>query len=385
MRVRTTIACLACLSATGAVVAVAPSSVGAREVTLAQPRIEGDAVVLKGRAPARARVRIVRSTSRGWERVATDRADRRGRYLVAIPRPARKTWVVRAVSGRSASPQREIPPRSADEPPTEPPPVAPPPDACGARLQKPDGTWWECTFADDFDGTMLDPSKWLPQETAVTGITNGRSCYVNSPSGITVADGTLQLSAQRTPEEFTCHSPRGDFATDRTSATVTTKGRFNQILGRFAFRAKLPTTRTQGAHPALWLYPDGQKYGNWPLSGEIDVAEWYSALPDQVFPSVHYVDGLNDIHTGKRGRFADVSDWHVYELEWTAKKMLFYYDGELIWEHTWAPLAPLIGQQPFDQPFNVILTQAWGGLWNAPTAATPDRVTMTVDWVRVWQ
>jgi hypothetical protein len=45
----------------------------------------------------------------------------------------------------------------------------------------------------------------------------------------------------------------------------------------------------------------------------------------------------------------------------------------------------VIGTQPFDQPFNVVVTQAWGGLWNAPTSATPDRVTTTVDWVRVWK
>jgi hypothetical protein len=45
----------------------------------------------------------------------------------------------------------------------------------------------------------------------------------------------------------------------------------------------------------------------------------------------------------------------------------------------------LVGSQPFDQPFNVVLTQAWGGLWNAPTALTPNRVTMTVDRVRVWK
>ena len=36
-------------------------------------------------------------------------------------------------------------------------------------------------------------------------------------------------------------------------------------------------------------------------------------------------------------------------------------------------------------PFNVVLTQAWGGLWDAPTDATPYRVTMTVDGVRVWR
>ncbi len=65
--------------------------------------------------------------------------------------------------------------------------------------------------------------------------------------------------------------------------------------------------------------------------------------------------------------------------------MRFYYDGELTYEHRGAALAPLVGSQPFDQPFNVVLTQAWGGLWNAITAETPKRVTMVVDRVRVWK
>lgn len=379
MRVRGVIALFACILVTiGGGLRPLPSD-AARQVTLDRPSVRGDTVVLKGRAPTRAKVRIVRSTESGWTLLTTDRANRHGRYRVLIARPADQEWVVRAVSRGTSSKRRTVTPTPTDI-------ESPPPDACGKRLPKADGTWWDCTFVDDFDGTAIDSGKWLAQDTSVTGVANGRSCYIgNKPSAMAVADGSLQLTAQHFAEEFTCKSPLGDFTTDRASATVTTKGRFSQILGRFAFRAKMPTTRVQGAHPAIWLYPNDQAYGRWPLSGEIDVAEWYSALPEKVFPSVHYIDGLNDIHTGKRGTFDDVSDWHIYELEWDADVMRFIYDGNLIWEHDWAPLAPLIGNQPFDQPFNLVLTQAWGGLWNAPNKDTPDRVTMTVDWVRVWK
>ncbi|HST90821.1 MAG TPA: hypothetical protein VLJ13_01330, partial [Brevundimonas sp.] len=44
---------------------------------------------------------------------------------------------------------------------------------CGsASLITPGGTW-QCTFADDFDGTSLDTSKWIPQRTDQSGYTNG--------------------------------------------------------------------------------------------------------------------------------------------------------------------------------------------------------------------
>jgi hypothetical protein len=43
---------------------------------------------------------------------------------------------------------------------------------------------------------------------------------------------------------------------------------------------------------------------------------------------------------------------------------------------------PLTGQEPFDQPFFLALTQALGIGSNAPTAATPASATTQVAWVR---
>ena len=407
MRSRIHFVLLACLAATivstlVVITGTSQSHAGTR-VTLASPVIGPSAVVLKGRAPVGAKVRVVRRTTDGWQRVAIDRADRRGRYRLELPRTTRR-WVVRSVSGGNHSRRRVIPAATAasippadatpkdetpvdetpaDETPTEPSPAD---DACGPRLRKADGSWWECTFTDDFAGDTIDPNKWIAQQSALSGVTNGRACYAPERGGIAVSNGTLRLTGLRHAEEFVCKRPLGGgFATDLTAATITTKGRFNQAYGRFAFRAKMPDLKVQGAHSALWLYPDKHLYGVWPLSGEIDVAEWYSAIPEQVFPSVHYVDGLKNVHSGKDGIVGDASVFHTYELEWTPTRMRFYYDGVLTFQHAWNPLAPLLGTQPFDKPFNVVLTQAWGGLWNAPTSQTPDRFTMTVDWVRVWR
>ncbi|WP_183095735.1 glycoside hydrolase family 16 protein [Nocardioides stalactiti] len=320
----------------------------------------------------------MRRVEGGWVRVARDRADRRGRYKVVLDRPADEKWVVRAFSGGVRSGRRTVSPA--------PPPLkGPPADACGARVPKSDGTWWECSFFDEFAGSALNDNKWLAQETAVSGVANGTSCYLKKPWTIGVANGLLRLSAQKLGTPFTCKSPLADFTTDRASATVTTRGRFSQAYGRFSFRAQMSTTRVPGAHSALWLYPNKHTYGKWPLSGEVDVAEWYSALPTRVFPSVHYIDGGNNVHTGQDATFVNVSQWHTYTVEWSPTTMTFWFDGVKVYEHSWLALAPLLGSQPFDQPFNVVLTQAWGGLWNAPTALTPNRVTMTVDWVRVWR
>lgn len=378
VRIRALIVIFACFVAIASAIVDAPPSDAGRRVTLARPHATTDAVVLNGEAPARARVRIMRRTADGWVRVATDRTNRRGTFRVRLDRPTGAPWVVRAVSLGDRSGKRYVAPAPALVEPG-------PSDACGVQPRKADGSLWECTFVDDFDGSALDTTKWQPQDTSVTGIPNGTACYLPKPWNLRVADGALRLSAQKLASPFTCRSPYGNFVTDRVASTVTTKGRFNQAYGRFEFRAKMPNTAVRGVHSALWLYPDKHTYGKWPLSGEIDVMEWFSALPKRVFPSVHYVDGLKDVYSGLDNTVANASVFHTYAVEWTPTTMSFYYDGKLAFEHSWSPLAPLIGSQPFDKPFNVVLTQAWGGQWNSPTSETTDRATMTVDWVRVWK
>lgn len=390
MRLRIFLTFAISMALTAAVSAETPTADAGERLTLERPRARIDTVVLHGHAPARSRVRIQKRTNRGWVRVGSDRADRRGRYRVRIQRPTRRRWEVRAVTeGRRSRHRTVAPVQSAVDPiAVDPPPASDPPpaaDACGAAQQKRDGSWWECSFVDDFDGDAFDPTRWIAQETYFSGMTNGTACYVKSPSTVSVSGGQLHLSAVKLAEAFTCRSPFGDFSTDRAVGGITTKGRFSQAYGRFEVRARMPHLRVQGAHSAIWMFPDARKYGAWPLSGEIDIAEWYSALPRRVYPSVHYVDGLRNVHTGHDGVIDNASDFHTYAVEWTPRTMRFYYDDTLTFEHAWTPLAPLLGSQPFDQPFNVVLNQAWGGLWNAPTADTPDRVTMTVDWVRVWK
>lgn len=266
--------------------------------------------------------------------------------------------------------------------------ATPAPDQCGERLAKDDGTWWECSFVDNFSGTALDPGKWIAQDSSIWGVTNGPAgCFVNKPWNIQVADGRLRLTARKLRTEFLCRSPLGAFRTKLASTTVTTRDRFSQAYGRFEVRARMPKTRAPGSHSAIWMFPNRQTYGHWPASGEIDIAEWFSARPDQVYPSVHYVGETGNTHTGHDGVVPNVNDFHTYGVTWTPTTMKFYYDGTLVYEHSWTDLvkAPLVASQPFDKPFNVVLGQLWGQLWNAPTAETPNAHQLVVDWVRVWK
>ena len=48
-----------------------------------------------------------------------------------------------------------------------------------------------------------------------------------------------------------------------------------QTYGRFDIRARFPEVTLPGSQGALWMTPYQNLYGLWPLSGEIDIAEFY--------------------------------------------------------------------------------------------------------------
>lgn len=354
--------------------------------TLHQPARRARKVVLKGRAKPRARV-VLQVRTKRWKKVRTTRAaSRTGRYRIAVkyPRNARRYRVV--AGGRASKPRRVVPPTTAAPQPEAAPA---PEDACGVRPRRADGSYYECSFSEDFDGSKLDTSKWLVQETWYSGMTSGNNdCYVNDDKTISVRDGSLRLTSRRLLEPFTCRSPFGNFTTTSTAATVVTKDRFAQTYGRFAFRAKMPATAGKpGSHSALWLYPQDHTYGKWPGSGEVDVAEWWSARPERVYPSVHYAKSTAVWSTGPGcAKPTSGSAFHTYAVEWTPTEMRFFYDGKFCWSHDWRPYASGTGSQPFDHPFYMVMTEVWGGdEWNRPDATTPASSTLTVDWARAWR
>jgi len=79
------------------------------------------------------------------------------------------------------------------------------------------------------------------------------------------------------------------------------------------------------------------------------------------------------------GTGLDLSQWHVYAALWTDSTVSYYVDGQLQGS-----------VNTFDstrQPMHLLLYN-WNTPWedeNMPNASTPDRLDVSVDWVRVWQ
>jgi len=128
------------------------------------------------------------------------------------------------------------------------------------------------------------------------------------------------------------------------SARLSTQGKKSIAFGRVEVKAKLP--RGDWLWPAIWMLPenaDGSDlpyYGQWPMSGEIDIMEArgngpsYPAQGNNVArASMNYgvLPGTQARIFGwqefKRKSLA--SDFHTYALEWTPEFMRFYVDTRL--------------------------------------------------------
>ncbi|HSV41570.1 MAG TPA: glycoside hydrolase family 16 protein [Nocardioidaceae bacterium] len=266
--------------------------------------------------------------------------------------------------------------------------AAMPVDGCGGPVFRPDGQLWQCTFADDFDGTTIDTTRWLPIRTSATGFRSAKDCYVDSPETIGLRNGTLRLSVVRLAEKFLCEDPvHGSFTTRYAAGYVSTVGLFSQTYGRFEFRAKFPAATVPGLQSALWMWPvDGEKYGARPASGEIDVAEWFSSHPYQVVPHVHYLGEEWDVtKTSYTCYMLRADRFHTYTVEWGPKRIRITYDGKSCLVNRWFPY-PGTTSAPFDHPFHLNLTQGLGVGDNAvQPRRTPLPATMVVDYVRAWR
>jgi beta-glucanase (GH16 family) len=249
---------------------------------------------------------------------------------------------------------------------------------CGTAVYlRPNGTRYQCVFADYFSGTSLDTSKWQVLSTAANHLGNKPDCWMNSRNNILESNGVLRLITRTGLAPFTCGSGSSAYTATSTSATVSTMGKFNLRLGRVEVRAKFPFSKQHGLQTSLWMWPtNGAKL--LPPPTEIDFAEWYSQWYDRVIPYLHNTLALiaPKSATNDYCMVDNVGAWHTYVLDWTAGRITISYDGKTCLVNNAAG--------NFNQPFFLLLTQMLGVGKNSPTAATPKVATAQFDYVRMW-
>jgi beta-glucanase (GH16 family) len=260
-------------------------------------------------------------------------------------------------------------------------------DACGLQQRKADGTPWTCTFVDDFGGTTLDRTKWVPQTVFASGEypLGAFACYYDDPKNVSVSGGALHLTVRSDPPPRACTDQAfGLVPTPYSGGMVSSYHLFSQQYGRFEARFRTEKTDQPGLQEAWWLWPDDREgaQGSWPLTGEIDIAETYSQYPGLGVPYLHYTANDNGgpipgVNTSWDCR-ADRGVWNTYTLVWTATSLQVYVNGTSCLRNTSANPA-------FMKKYILNLTQALGHGSNAYTGSAPMPATMDVDYVRVWK
>jgi beta-glucanase (GH16 family) len=218
----------------------------------------------------------------------------------------------------------------------------------------------DTVFFEDFNENSLDRSKWNVEITGTTN-NNEQQAYVDSPATLYLvkgadaagaANGALLIKPVYRPGYASKEGKKYDFL----SARINTENKMEFTYGTASARMKL--TGGAGLWPAFWALGNG----NWPDCGEIDVMEtvgdatWFSN-------ALHGPNYFGNTPLAYRYHFPqgiDVSQWHVYTVDWTHDSIIFKIDGITTYTVTRA-MVEHYGRWAFDNPKFLIVNFALGG------------------------
>jgi len=148
------------------------------------------------------------------------------------------------------------------------------------------------------------------------------------------------------------------------SARIDTEDNLYFKYGRVELVAKLP--EGTGTWPALWLLPQGDPYGRWPRSGEIDIVEHIGRRPNVLYYSLHtelYNWQKQEFYTYEYPGIDITNAFHTYAIEWYEDRIMYELDGTEIVTFYKGQNGRETSSKgwPFDQPFFLLMNLAMGG------------------------
>ncbi|MCY0911242.1 carbohydrate-binding protein [Massilia antarctica] len=242
----------------------------------------------------------------------------------------------------------------------------------GASCGTPPPDGWTLAWADEFNGTSLDNSKWNIEVNGDGGGNNELQYYTARAENIRVTGGELVIEARK--EAY--------MGKQYTSGRITTQNKVSWQYGRIEARMKIPTGK--GTWPAFWMLGNSISSAGWPASGEIDIMEHINSEA-LTHGTIHWSDQNNNYanYGGPSGN-VDFSQYHVYAVEWDASAIRWYVDGNKFHEVNIA--GGINGTSEFHAPFFLLFNLAVGGNWpGSPDGSTAFPNKMQVDYVRVYR
>lgn len=218
------------------------------------------------------------------------------------------------------------------------------------------------SFDDECSGTAPDP-RWVSLLGPGDPGDRWDTDMLGDLRQFTASSGICTITVART------QTPSGrPFA----GAMPATYGTFGQRFG--TFEARIRYDEAKGTWPAFFLLPIGQK-APYP---EIDVFEAYGDQaclgPGAVVSAVHYAG--ETISDYKVVPVTASSGWHTHRIVWTSSKIEFSIDGVVTFTET--AHVPQVAMYPV----LVAGVGAHDSLCRADST-TPDRLVMSIDYVRV--
>ncbi|KAI9138764.1 concanavalin A-like lectin/glucanase domain-containing protein [Paraphysoderma sedebokerense] len=253
--------------------------------------------------------------------------------------------------------------------------------------------------SDQFDS--LDMAKW----SLANELDGGGNWCVPSFRVLKRKDGKLHILPTLTADHLgeaavVGNTPEGRYVLTIPAGKCTGRGGYiinpimsGKLMSRFTLKpgvrvevkAKIP--QGDWIWPAIWLLPRYKVYGEWPLSGEIDIMEsrgnmnapngantvgstlhWGLSYKENRYPMTHATIQK------PQGTFAD--DFHTYTVDWTSKGITMYTDGQVVFTIDFSKIGGFwkYGEfktgtnpwgdslsAPFDREFFLIMNVAVGG------------------------
>jgi beta-glucanase (GH16 family) len=235
---------------------------------------------------------------------------------------------------------------------------------------------WTKIFEDNFS---TDLSQW---NVLQGGVQKELECY--QTSNVSLANGILSIAAKResvTGPAIVGESTQGSF--NFSSGWIVSKRSFSlsqnapklHIVGRIKVASGVGLTS--------FFYTFG---GNWPTNGEIDFMQVLGTRTDRYFSDYAFgTQPLKNLVTNAQyfnptdGNLS--SDYHVFELEWSATSLNTYLDGKLVEvKLSGGHIADLFGKTEY-----LSMNLPVGGLYYPNLdASTVNPGVISVDYIKVF-
>jgi len=228
---------------------------------------------------------------------------------------------------------------------------------------------WSLVWSDEFSNSSIDTTNWVFEIGNGGWGNNELEYYTGHLTNATICNGNLLIIAKQ--ESYG--------GSNYTSARMITKNLHSWTYGKIEARIKLPMG--QGIWPAFWMLGQNIDTVSWPQCGEIDIMEHINNGIN-TYGTMHWDNNGHAMYGGDT--LCNVTQYHVYSIEWDQNAIKWFLDGSKFWEGNIAN--GMNSTEEFHRPFYIILNLAVGGNWPGnPDGTTSFPDTMCIDYVRVYQ